>query len=1409
MSVNIIAELHPLRSGRTKLTVNSKSIADIIRELNAGFPLSQARVCRNGEIVKDFSIMAEDGDTLWIKFVPYGGGTQDTGSGMKAGGAALIFVGIVVTIATWGAGSPWGVILIGTGIGMLAGGMALMNINIPNIPSIKDREKPENDPSIRGGKNQARPHGRIPVLFGRHRLYPDLAANSHTQIIDGKQYYTQLFCGGYKDCAVDLTTFKLGETSLTDLSLTKNISRILAGVDPVISMEILQNGEESKLYPCCVHEDAVNAPLQNTIDGGGGSKIPGKFIRTTPDNTDAINVDIFFHNGLGQYENNGSLISTSVEVRAWYKLASEADSSYALLGYFNSGSNIISGAELKTKRYQVTKSGLTPGQYTVKIERVTADSTDSKVIDQVYTGSVRSIKSVRPIREERQRELTVIALRVLATSQMNGVLDSFNFVATAKMPVYSSSGSGAPSWLNAKETQNPASALLYALQGRAAQQLVDPDDIDWPSIEAFYTWCKAHKYMCNAYLFESVTIAELLRMIGNTARADILRIDSKISVVQDIERPSPMQLFTPKNTKNYSVTMFNADIPDAIDLRFIDEDAGYTQNEAQIYNTPDGNRITEAETIQKVDLWGITNSGQARRMGMYNYACLKNRPFVHTIEVDIEYLLCNKGDWIQYAGDLALTGSVQGRIAGLFFENGLCKGIRIDESIEDECKDYAVRLRLSDGTVVLKNIFYINKPNEIFFEQPFEKDSEPHVGDIYAFGIRGYEVIDLIITDIQPQADLSAVLTCVEYSPEIFNVDNPDFVLPDFVNKITPVSGAVDSGVIGISDLQTWLTYHDDEETPERPAGDGTENGWHHLITPHSKWMSRKTARHITEGEWSAPAKTTYQIINEAVSSRPTFKEIVQGFSVEGATQVPIRPELTASGGFRSINLSWMKQTNLSNLKEYEIQVSENAVNWYAPRFDGQGPIEAPWRGEEDKTFITAATFVVHSNIPPAGTADEPAGRLLYYRVRQRTVLGVLSDWSEIAGAQTKLTDTGDYGVNSISANALKVAEFWGIFAKLTESLIVDPRYGLSSENTEWADGDTRAILNSRQVAFQFFMDTIWVTMARLGLEGVEAAQIYSHDKMFITNADMLLRRSRGYDVGAPLPSDSSRVAHLDVNEEISITGSSASVLDQHGEIFFALAGTGSLEGESEGVPLFLKAVAPYATEARALHGNFRLLNTFSVSGAWTFDFWLFYFWNENQVIFSIGNNNEKLQLSVENNEPYLNDEPTDGVWLNDEAIDGVWLNEIKAAHSKLKHTFLTNTSEILLDQNKLEEGKWYHFGIIADGYTLKLLVNNGLQLSWDSQTQILPITVDINPTAGAIDGENSLLMVDELMFDPETALAVDIFHKNTNLKRPWGKLDDQYPWAIINVKDPQFFKTNIFKSPDFADAVREIINGG
>lgn len=52
-----------------------------------------------------------------------------------------------------------------------------------------------------------------------------------------------------------------------------------------------------------------------------------------------------------------------------------------------------------------------------------------------------------------------------------------------------------------------------------------------------------------------------------------------------------------------------------------------------------------------------------------------------------------------------------------------------------------------------------------------------------------------------------------------------------------------------------WVTYNDNDATPDKPTGDGTTNGWHRNFTSSAIWMSSKSTRKVTEGEWGDPVR--------------------------------------------------------------------------------------------------------------------------------------------------------------------------------------------------------------------------------------------------------------------------------------------------------------------------------------------------------------------------------------------------------------------------------------------------------------------------------------------------------------------------------------------------------------------------
>lgn len=781
MSIQVTACLNPFSGERKEFSFEQGiTINEIIRNLDALNAVNTGwRVMIDDEIITDFERVPEEGQRVYIKLVPEGDNNKDSGAGMKIAGGLLTVVGAILAFTP---ASALGFCLIGCGVGMFTGGVVLYNTD---IPSLSDREKPEQDPSIRGSRNQMRPYGKVPVLLGKRRIYADACANPYTWVdSEGAIWLHQLFCVAQKDIQIDTSTLKIDETLLKDYSATGDISRVLdqSNPDPLIQMKISYGDSTPPLYDKCVHEIQLNTVLKHQTE----DEQDGSVIRTTPAKTTKINVDVFFYNGLGKYNDDGEVVSTSVELRAEYKKSTDPDSAYQLLGYFSEGSNTISGSELKTKRYAITKDNLAADSYTVKISRVTEDSTDTKIIDTVYVGSIRAANNDTPVRSARCQQVTLIGLKIKASEKLNNIVEQLNFVAQSRMPVYNSQ---THQWTNAL-TSNPASAAMYAMQGEVAQQQLSNSDIDLDSFAVLYDWCEDHDYECNAYITDDMTINDLLSSIASTCRAEILRMNGKITVIQDIAKDSFVQLFTPRNSHDYKETMALADIPDVLKMGIVDKTNGYAENEVPVYNTPSGNPVSgvEPQTSQSVPLWGVTDSVQARKLAMYNYAVSKHRFTVVKFSCDFEYLMCRKGDWIKYAGDIALAGLKQGRIEAVDGQK-----LILDEQVTMESgSSYAVRIRKSDGTAALCNVqTVVGTSNEITISGQIPSGVE---GCLFAFGITGNETLDLIVTDIQCGEDLSADLTCVEYAPEIFGVDDPGFVLPDFVNKLSDTDCVYDDG---------------------------------------------------------------------------------------------------------------------------------------------------------------------------------------------------------------------------------------------------------------------------------------------------------------------------------------------------------------------------------------------------------------------------------------------------------------------------------------------------------------------------------------------------------------------------------------------------------------------------------------
>jgi predicted phage tail protein len=107
--------------------------------------------------------------TTEIRIVPVIAGSKNGGLFQTIIGAALIVVGVVMTIMSGGTASPLAAGLIATGIGMAAGGIVQLLSPTPKSPSQQEQATTENKPSylFNGAFNSTQQGLPLPVIYGK------------------------------------------------------------------------------------------------------------------------------------------------------------------------------------------------------------------------------------------------------------------------------------------------------------------------------------------------------------------------------------------------------------------------------------------------------------------------------------------------------------------------------------------------------------------------------------------------------------------------------------------------------------------------------------------------------------------------------------------------------------------------------------------------------------------------------------------------------------------------------------------------------------------------------------------------------------------------------------------------------------------------------------------------------------------------------------------------------------------------------------------------------------------------------------------------------------------------------------------------------------------------------------------
>jgi hypothetical protein len=674
----VVACPRPFSTYRVDLEVPpGQTIAQILAGLQIP-PWAHARVFLDDWLVDPEwypRVRPRPGTTVTVRVVPTFGG--DDRGGKNILGIVLMIAVIVVSIWVPGALGLTGFWASALQAGISIVGSLLISALIPpQAPKLGDlggsiaSNRVSPTLSITGTSNKLNPYGPIPRPLGKHRIFPPYGAMPFTEIVGDNQYLRLLFCLGYGPLTI--TDLKIGDSPLGQFQGVQVETRQGYVTDPPLT-----------LYTRDIEEDGLSIHMSQGVP----------LTRRTRPDTDQISVDFTMPNGLAVIiQSNGIVFWHQVTIRIRYRLVGTTP-------WITRGTFTFPKKSLSPVRFNRTW-GVAKGQYDVEVTRLDEEKQGQSIFgltyfDKTFWSALRSIHAQHPI---NKKGLALVAMRIKATDQLNSVIDRFNCVVQSILPSWDGAA-----W-TAAPTSNPAAMYREVLQGSANARPVADARLDLPGLQAWSTACDAAGRQFNAVVDFGTTVFELLRDVAATGRASFHMQDGKFSVIRDVKQSTPIQHFTQRNSWGFRGTKVWPPEVHALKARFINRVTGWQQDERIVYD--DGFTAKNASKFEALELFGVTDRDQAWKDARYHLAVARLRPELYELNVDVENLVCSRGDLVRVVHDVPLFGIAAARIKSITLNAaGNITALALDENVSMAAgKRYAVRIRQADGTSFVQEV---------------------------------------------------------------------------------------------------------------------------------------------------------------------------------------------------------------------------------------------------------------------------------------------------------------------------------------------------------------------------------------------------------------------------------------------------------------------------------------------------------------------------------------------------------------------------------------------------------------------------------------------------------------------------------------------------------------------------------
>lgn len=475
------------------------------------------------------------------------------------------------------------------------------------------------------------------------------------------------------------------------------------------------------------------------------------------------------------------------------------------------------GTVRRTRKFPVPA-----GQYEVDVRRASPTNEDSPNIrDGLRLSGFTSVRNTSPV---NLTGISEIAVKARATGQFQGLIDQLSCIASRLTGVWDGVSETQPysDW-PLVETANPAWAYCFALMGAINARPKSVARVDLPRILEWAEYCddpagdsSLAPYRFDAVIDSPMTEYELLQVIAHAGRATPAMRNGKFSVIFDGPQSTVTNLYTPRNTRNFSTSRQNRGAPHAVVIEAPNPDAEWNLFEFVVYDdgysefggvvtNPFGVQVdtvaaTDIETVRPVGLVDshlpLTAAGAANpwytklawRYGRRLIAEARLRREVHQFETGINHLRNERGDRVAVQHYVPLWGQNSARIRNITRSGGTgpITHIGVDvEMVAEAATSYVAQVRTQQGTIATLALS-LTAGNHYTLALASSHDDTSNVirvGDLMAFGEATLATVDCIVSNIEMLSDMDARVSCVQYDTGVYDAETG--TIPEFDLNIT------------------------------------------------------------------------------------------------------------------------------------------------------------------------------------------------------------------------------------------------------------------------------------------------------------------------------------------------------------------------------------------------------------------------------------------------------------------------------------------------------------------------------------------------------------------------------------------------------------------------------------------------